>query len=258
MQIENNLKEEIKNEKELYNVFEEKKIEIKKKDVISKSMAEIERELPDYHKLDLLNASIKESEKSITENTKILNEKLKVQKIDSEKVKKIKEELITLADAGVQKEKLSSEKQYTDQKISSIYEILDEIEKSEDKNRELKAAQAKYIEDSKNYSDLNKIYSELEIAYRDGQAGILALGLKEGERCPVCGSLSHPEPAKLTYGAPTEDELEKAKNAAAKAGDKAGNSSLMAGKIKSELITMNKALDRNISKILKSEENISY
>ena len=49
-------------------------------------------------------------------------------------------------------------------------------------------------------------------AYKEGQTiylreigSTLAAGLKEGERCPVCGSCHHPEPAK-----PTEDHISEA------------------------------------------------
>lgn len=44
-----------------------------------------------------------------------------------------------------------------------------------------------------------------------GQAGILAETLKEGTPCPVCGSLSHPAPAKLPADAVSEKEVETAK-----------------------------------------------
>ncbi len=39
------------------------------------------------------------------------------------------------------------------------------------------------------------------------RAGILALSLKDGEKCPVCGSVHHPEPAGLPGESITEEEL---------------------------------------------------
>ncbi|WP_304738636.1 hypothetical protein, partial [Dubosiella newyorkensis] len=39
--------------------------------------------------------------------------------------------------------------------------------------------------------------SSLELAFFDQQAGFLASHLEEGKPCPVCGSLSHPLPARL-------------------------------------------------------------
>lgn len=55
---------------------------------------------------------------------------------------------------------------------------------------------------------------DYETAYRNflaEQAGILAQNLREREPCPVCGSLSHPQPAKLSETAVDEAEVKRAK-----------------------------------------------
>ncbi|MBQ8164243.1 MAG: SMC family ATPase [Clostridia bacterium] len=56
----------------------------------------------------------------------------------------------------------------------------------------------------------DKAKAEYDIAERlflDAQAGILAKKLRNGEKCPVCGSVHHPEPAMLCGGAPSEDDV---------------------------------------------------
>ena len=73
-------------------------------------------------------------------------------------------------------------------------------------------------------------YRRLEKAYLDGQAGILARSLTEGDPCPVCGSTHHPAPAVSAEGEiPTEAVLQQARaareaadTAAAEASHKAG------------------------------------
>ncbi|HPY36349.1 MAG TPA: AAA family ATPase [Clostridia bacterium] len=52
---------------------------------------------------------------------------------------------------------------------------------------------------------------KLETAFLSGQAGILAKELLEGSPCPVCGSLSHPSPAKLSPDSPSEIQVQQAK-----------------------------------------------
>ena len=65
----------------------------------------------------------------------------------------------------------------------------------------------------------------MEQAFRDGQAGILAATLTDGEKCPVCGSIAHPDKAKLTDEIPSEEKLNQAKENASKARDKANEAS---------------------------------
>jgi len=45
------------------------------------------------------------------------------------------------------------------------------------------------------------------------QAGILAEGLQAGKPCPVCGSVEHPSPAKAAVDAPTQEDVQKKKEA---------------------------------------------
>lgn len=51
-------------------------------------------------------------------------------------------------------------------------------------------------------------YQQMEKAFLDGQAGVLASHLIENEPCPVCGSTSHPNPARILQDAPSKEELE--------------------------------------------------
>lgn len=53
--------------------------------------------------------------------------------------------------------------------------------------------------------------SRLQLAFLDGQAGVLARGLKDGEPCPVCGSVSHPSPAASLDSVPTQGDVEDAR-----------------------------------------------
>lgn len=53
--------------------------------------------------------------------------------------------------------------------------------------------------------------ARLERRFRREQAGILAADLTEGQPCPVCGAVHHPQLAVCTEDAPTEESVEQAK-----------------------------------------------
>lgn len=58
------------------------------------------------------------------------------------------------------------------------------------------------------YDSADARYRALEKRYLDGQAGILARSLTEGEPCPVCGSRTHPAPAICTDEIPSAEGLD--------------------------------------------------
>ena len=68
----------------------------------------------------------------------------------------------------------------------------------------------------------------LERAFLDAQAGLLAESLVEGAPCPVCGSTHHPARALLPHTAPTQAQVEAARQADAETDRQAQNASAAA------------------------------
>ncbi|MEB3101817.1 AAA family ATPase [Ferviditalea candida] len=52
-------------------------------------------------------------------------------------------------------------------------------------------------------------YLQLESRWMEGQAGILASYLHDGDPCPVCGGVDHPKKAAVTGDIPSKEELER-------------------------------------------------
>ncbi len=93
------------------------------------------------------------------------------------------------------------------------------------KGQELNRRHTSFMEDKKRLEEIRWAYERetktrdqdrercqcLERLFLDAQAGLLSQQLKEGERCPVCGSLHHPSPAVLPVSVPKKEHLEKEK-----------------------------------------------
>ncbi len=86
--------------------------------------------------------------------------------------------------------------------LESEYERLCEIIQSHNE------ATLEYRNAYQVYENAREEYQQLEKAFFDGQAGILAEHLVENEPCPVCGSLNHPNPARILQEVPAKERLD--------------------------------------------------
>ena len=205
--------------------FEKAKIELAKKDDIVKELSTIEAEIKkneDINKTEALVNRLSDDEKNKTENLGLLlDEKEQKAGVLSE----LKSELDGLKNVGVSIEEYNNKLEKLDKSINELNELKKEHKKFIRGQQELEELTDKYIEDNNEFKRLRDIYEEMEQAFRDGQAGILAANLTDGEKCPECGSIAHPDKAKLTDEIPSEEKLNQAKDNASKARDKANEAS---------------------------------
>lgn len=122
-----------------------------------------------------------------------------------EKLFKLQEELKTLKSA--QGEEIEYAHQVQEQK--RILDVFSEHEKRlKGFWKKKKKHQESYEAESKVWEQIGQEYYALEKNFFDAQAGLLARHLKEGEMCPVCGSLHHPSLAALTKEVPEKSALD--------------------------------------------------
>jgi len=86
-------------------------------------------------------------------------------------------------------------------------ELAEETKSLELERNELKKQKTTWETSLKNYAAARenfaakqKNYLEMQNSFLDAQAGYIAKQLTEGEPCPVCGSVEHPNPCKLSAG----------------------------------------------------------
>ncbi|MDO4815785.1 MAG: SMC family ATPase [Bacillota bacterium] len=162
------------------------------------------------------------AEKNAAEEKLITEEKLRDERASAGK---LEAELKSLANAGEQKERLAAELEKTEGRIASAEALVAEVRDREAQKKILAAERKKYLVLSAEADAARSVLEEKTRLFLDGQAGVLALRLAEGEKCPVCGSLHHPEPACRVHDVPREEDIKIAKEKAGLAADKMKNAS---------------------------------
>lgn len=157
------------------------------------------------NELSAMTKQIQDKNKEL-EDIKTQIEDIKAKKEHSQ------EEYNSFSDLDKQEAELSTSRQtlkYLKKDHQNILNTTNEINKL---NKELESIQNQYHFYAQEYTDKYAIYDQANRRFLDNQAGILAKDLKEGEPCPVCGSIHHPHLAQLESGeAPTKEEVEKLK-----------------------------------------------
>lgn len=140
---------------------------------------------------------------------------------------------------------LLKQQQETEERYQNLREYLLLCGQYVDIRKQKDAEQEAYLRIREQVQRAQKEYQDLERTFLDGQAGILAAALRDGEPCPVCGALHHPDPAKKRKEIPDErmlkqkkamlDKLmEEDKEQSRKAGEAAGRAETAAGQLKQQ------------------------
>ncbi|MCR5792573.1 MAG: SMC family ATPase, partial [Lachnospiraceae bacterium] len=184
---------------------------VEEEKTLTTQLATLERELP--QKRTILD-ELKEKEQTLETRYQEKRNSLEQQQKELEKeAKDINGQLKNLSDI---------EKQLTDvslslQKEHHVYQDWEEGKKiynrMDEQAKVLKGAQESYAREQALMQEKKDVYEQLEEKYRNAAVGLVAATLKEGEPCPVCGSKEHPKVAVMPEGAPSEDDVKKAKKA---------------------------------------------
>ncbi len=142
-------------------------------------------------------------EESLQQKEEALKERIRVLKEAKNDLKGAPERLAEAKALGEKYKDLSGD----------VDRIIDSRIPEWDKKKEtLKILQEKYNDAFEAYKKATMVRIEAERVLDNCRAGILAENLLEGQKCPVCGSVHHPELAKIPSEAITEEEFKKLKD----------------------------------------------
>lgn len=173
----------------------------------------------------------------------IQSEKLSGQQLRQDQLLQASRETWSAAEGlETEKEKLLHRQSQVQEKKTKLDGLAALLERCKDAEIQLEEAQDAYRKAQRTAEETEAAYQWKNRAFLDEQAGLLAQSLEEGQPCPVCGSLHHPAPARISSQAPTEAELEQAKEASGAAFQEANIKSTQAGEKKAALEERNQQL----------------
>lgn len=239
--------EESKSESERIKSENNPRIEQLKKDITL-----IGDSLDDYEKLENLLAESDKANKSAAKG-KNESESLKEQRETAERnLAEMNEELKSLGNSGenianltAQKERLERDKKDIDALLADNKVYNDLSGQLSEKQKEFKTAdeKARLLE-----SDANTLRDR----YNNERAGLyadIAAALVEGQKCPVCGSVHHPEKAVKSPDSPDKSDVESAEKSAKSAREKSDKLCNSCEIIKGNLENKRESLENRISEM---------
>ena len=231
-------------------VYEREKGRESEEKALTKSIIDLEGLLPEYDVLDGLQTEIKDLKNKLDADGEQKIQCAKAFDVQTVKIEGLKAKSKALEGAGERRAKAEAEKLLLSAELQKTEELGKDVRALQDAQATLEAYQKEYLESSQRASLLLSDYNDLHKRFLDGQAGIMASALKEGEPCPVCGATAHPCPAKTADEVPTENALKMAKKRAEDEGKIAEEQSRKCAVVKGKITELENRVDQLFKAVL--------
>lgn len=219
-------------------------------DRLAEKITQIRLSLPDYDELDTGKRQLAQSKRTLAQLEAEQEKESHACGQLTEEIEKTRLSQEALGSAGAEKERVIGERKDRSDRQARLRGLLSRFREWTALREALENAQREYLRAAERAEEVQREYEEKNRAFLDEQAGILAENLAEGKPCPVCGSVNHPAPARLSREAPTEAAVKKAKANADAAAAAAGAASSAASQCKGEASAAEEALRREALELL--------
>lgn len=164
-----------------------------------------------------------------------------------------KEEIEQEKEVEVQLERYSNELDKLQQKEGGLEELKQELRQHVEKWNGYQEAQKIYQDSFAQLKVMREEFEAIEQAFFHAQAGILAATLEEDKKCPVCGSIHHPEPAKFVNDAPTKEQFDQKASDVREQQEIVANNSQKAGEAKTAIELAGRQIEKQSFALLQAE-----
>lgn len=219
---------------------------------LQKDLADLKARMPRYREFDDAVRQLSQAENQLKKNQQEESDaQIKYSRMEKT-IEEKKAELLKLSNVQAEKEKLSGQIRETETLKEKLNQLDHQWKDLKAIKKELSEVLQLYNNASEEEAQKNKIYSSMNRAFLDEQAGILAKELLPGVPCPVCGSCHHPDPSVLTEDAPSEAQVEDARRQWEEAAEKQKKISQRAGELRGKDESANAEFLKQAEEILGS------
>lgn len=222
------------------------------RDRLDKEIAHLEETFADYQVLDQRRGQLAELEEQQRRDTMERDElEARQQKAES-CIKQWTDRREALRETGEERERLLREREILRSRKKDAEILHSGIQDYQRDCKKLSKAQEDFRRAAELAGQRKEAYDWKNRLFLSEQAGILAETLRDGMPCPVCGALEHPHTARKAENAPSEAELEQAKQDYEDARVKEQKASASAGKLKGNVDARQENLKQQVQQFLDS------
>ena len=188
-------------------LWTERKEGMVREELLQKQALELEKDLTLYRELTEIKKEISDLDRSLVKLNQDAEEQAEAIRRDTDRRDRAENRIRALEKSPVARETVASALREAEEKLRNLTEDRSALERLRKLREDHDRAGRDYLHRKQEADRIRKEYLRLRTLYYDNQAGLLALGLIDGQACPVCGSTNHPRKAKPAQGAPDQDEL---------------------------------------------------